>query len=242
MGQEVKVDRKLIIRGDAAQEPNVQGDLDLERRYRAYDFMELDIDVTNIYTINEDTTSTVDIGAGGCVLTTAGTDNKVASIACGGIFAYCAKNVMVEFTFQLNAVTNVAINAGFSDATSEGAGKLPMAIAGSTLTDNCTDGAMFVFDTDQTLDYWNIANTKNGTQGFTQLASTYVPVNATDVTLRVSLDSTGKAYYYYNGVQVGVKAAAVTAATPLVPFFGIKNMSGSAHVATLKSVRLWSDM
>ena len=242
MTQTIYLDREIIFQGDSNQDYNITGNFSPRRKYIAYEYQELALDNTSIYTENLDTSSTIAIGNGGCVFTTDATDNKVASQAQGGIFVYCAKNPTVEMRFKLNDVTNVAIFSGLNDATSEGAATLPFALSGSTLTDTCTDGVGFLFDTDQTLDYWNVVNTKNGTQAFTQLASSYVPVNATDVVLRTSLDATGNASYYYNGVQVANKLLAVTAANPLVPFFGIKNMSASAHVATLKYVRLWMDM
>lgn len=242
MSQQVSVSRNILLRGQAANTPNVEGDLNPDRKMVFYDFTELALDETNKYTKYVDTTSTVALASGGITLTTAATDTKTCSISCGGIWWYCAKNPSVEMRFQLDVVTTVAINAGFSDAVSEGTGALPFTINGTTITDTASNAAMFCFDTTQTNDYWYIVNTKANTEGGTILASTYVPVAATDVTLKVSLDSSGNARYYYNGVSVGYKASATTAATPLIPYFGIRNNSAAAHVATLKYVRCWQDM
>jgi len=242
MPRNFPITSRIEFRGDANEGPNVRGDFDPERKCVEYLFTELALDTTNLYTQNLDTTSTIALASGGLLFTTAATDNKVATQSFGGIWWYAAKNPTVEMRFQVNDITNIAIFAGFSDAVTEAAATMPFALATATLTDTCTDGVGFLFDTDQTLDYFNIVNTKNGTQAFSQLASTFVPVNATDLVLRVGLDSAAKATFWWNGVACGIKSAAVTAATPLIPFFGIKNMSASAHTATLKYVRIWQDM
>ena len=207
-----------------------------------YNFTELALDNTNKYTPYLDTTSTVALGANGLVLTTAATDTKTATQSQGGVYWY--PNTMVpavEFKFKIDVITNAAIFAGLSDAVSEATSLLPFGLVTATLTDTATDGAGFLFDTRQTLDYFNIVNTKAGTEAFTQLASTYVPVADTWLTLRVEIDTSGNALYYWNGSPVGYKANAVTAGTPLVPFFGIRNNSATAHIATLRCVRAWGN-
>ena len=241
MSEQVRVNRNVVFAGVANTTNNVEGNMNPDKRYRAWEFEEKALDTTNQYTQNLDTTSTIAVSSNGLLYTTAATDNKVATQSFGGVTTLCAVNPVVEFRFQVNDITNIGIFAGFNDANTEAAATMPFSLSVATLTATCTDGVGFLFDTDQTLDYFNIVNNKNGTAAFTQLASTYVPVNATDITLRVALDTTGKAYYWYNGVQVGVKADAVTTTVALIPFFGIKNMSASAHTATLKYVRLWRD-
>jgi hypothetical protein len=242
MSEQVRVNRNVVFAGVANTTNNVEGNMNPDKRYRAWEFEETVLDATNQYTLQLDTNSTIAVGSGGAIFTTHATDNKVATMGLGGVTTLCAQNPVVEFRFQLNDVENVAIFAGLTDSADEGAATMPFALSVATLTSTASDAAGFLFDTDQTLDYWNIVNVKANTDAFTQLASTYTPAAATDVVLRVALDTIGKAYYYYNGVQVGVKANATTAATALIPFFGIKNMSATSHVATLKYVRLWRDM
>ena len=65
---------------------------------------------------------------------------------------------------------------------------------------------------------------------------------ATQVTLRVAIDTAGNATYYYNGVQVGYKALAVRTTIPLVPYIGIRNTSGVAHVLTCRYCRVWGNL
>ena len=124
----------------------------------------------------------------------------------------------------------------------ENSGLVPFTISGSTVTDNATNSVGFCFDTGQTTDRWFIVNTKANTEGGTLLTAVQAPfAAATNITVRVKLDTSGNAWYYFNEKPVGYKASAVTAATALVPYFGIRNNNASAHVATLRYVRLWED-
>lgn len=235
------IDRDIEFRKKALNWLNVKGPLNPNRVFREYNFTELALDNTNLYTPYLDTTSTVALGSGGVLLTTAATDTKTATQTQGGIYWYPSRNPIVEMKFRIDVITNVAIFAGFSDAVSEATSLLPFGLVTATLTDTATDAAGFLLDTRQTLSYFNIVNTKNNTEAFTQLGSSYVPVAATDITLRTAIDSDGNAHFFWNGEEVGYKTNAVTSTVPLIPFFGIRNNSAAAHVATLRYVRLWMD-
>lgn len=239
MSQQVKVSRSLEFLGDANQELNVKGYMNPEKINKEYNYTELALDDTNKYTPYLDTTSTVALGSGGLILTTAATDTKTCTQSQGGIWWYPAKKPVVEIKLQIDVITTVPINAGFTDAVSEGSATLPFLISGTTIADTCTNGVMFCFDTNQTTDRWYVVNTNAGTQAGTITAN--APVAATDATLRIEIDALGNARYYYNGVQVGYKALATAVATPLVPYVGIRNNSAAAHVATVRYVRLWCD-
>ena len=240
---QVKVNRFLEFVGDGNQEQNIKGKPDLKGLHVRYDYTELALDNTNKYTPYLNTSSTVASGSGGALLTTAATDTKTCTQTQGGIWWYPAKNCTVEMKFRIDVITNVAIYAGFSDAVSEASSLLPHGIVTATQTATATDSAGFLFDTRQTLSYFNIVNSlaAGAAKAFTQLAATYVPVAATDLVLRVAIDTAGNARYYWNGKEVGYKALAVTATTPLIPFFGIRNNAAAAHVATLRRVDLWQD-
>lgn len=244
MGQEVKVGRRLRFTGDANQESNIRGNVAPEKIFVSYDYRELALDDTNLYTPYLNSDSVIALASGGITLTTLATDTRTCSQTQGGIWWYPAKNPVVEVTFQIDVITNVAIYAGFSDAVSEGSSLLPHAIATATQTATATDSAGFLFDTLQSLSYFNIVNSlaAGSAKAFTQLASTFVPVAAKDITIRVSIDPSGNITYTWNGKPCGYKATGVTTTTPLIPYFGIRNNSGTAHVATLKRVRAWSDI
>lgn len=222
-------------------EPNVEGYFNPHKVCQVWNFTEKALNATGDYTLFIDTDSTVAIGAGGAVFTTLATDDRVGSIACGGLFLRPADYPVAEFRFSINNITTVAMWAGLHDATAETAGLLPTAIATATPVYTATDCAGFMFDTDQSAAYWNIANVNNNSGSFTQLAATYVPVNNVKVTLRVVIDATGAASYYYNGALVGTKAAAVATGALLNPYFGICNRTTAARIATLRRVSLWSD-
>ena len=243
--QQVKVSRELEFVGDANQEANVKGNISTKKVAFVDHFVGKALDTTNDYTSYLDTTSTVALGAsaaatGFVTITSAATDTKTGSLA-GNLVLYCAMNPVVEWRFKIDVITTVAINVGFNDATAEGTGALPFTISGTTVTDTATDGVMFCFDTNQTTDYWYIVNTKNGTQGGTILASTYVPVAATFVTLRIEIDTSGNASYFYNGVQVGYKASAVTTTVALCPYIGIRNNTATAHILDADYLKIWAD-
>jgi len=241
MSQQVRVGRDIVFTGDANYESNIKGFMAPEKKYANYEYTELALDDTNKYTPYLDGTSAIALADGGITLTTAATDTKVCSQSQGGIWWYPARNPMVEMKFQIDVITTVAIYAGFSDAVSEASSFLPFAITTATLADKCTNGVGFLFDTLQSLPYFNIVNTNAGTEAFTQLSSAHVPVANTDITVRVAIDSSGNAEYFWNGVGVGYKALATATTTPLVPYFGIRNNGDAAHVATLRHVRVWCD-
>jgi len=241
MPRQIKITDELEFRGDAQEAANVKGNFALQRIMREWNYQELALDDTNQYTPYLDGTSSIALASGGITLTTAATDTKTCTQSQGGIWWYPAKNPVVEQTFQIDVITTVAIFAGFNDAVSEASSLLPFGLVTDTLTDTCSNGAGFLFDTRQTLNYFNVVNTKAATEGFTQLASTRVPVAATNLILRTEINSDGDATFIWNGVKVGVKTSAVTSTTPLIPFFGTRNNSDAAHVATLRRVRCWQD-
>src|SRR3990167_11408391 len=102
MGQDVKVDRTLTFQGDASQEPNIVGSPDEKRIHVRYHFTELALDNTNKYTPFIDTTSSVALGSGGLLLTTAATNTKTCTQTQGGIWWYPGKNCTVEHKFRLD--------------------------------------------------------------------------------------------------------------------------------------------
>jgi len=248
MSQHVKVEQGgaqglgLEFSGPANHKRNIEGNWNPARIMREWNFKELALDETNQYTKYIDTTSAVALANGGITLTTAATDTKTCSYALGGIHILAAKRPYVEFKFQLDVITNVAINAVLNDEVDENSGLLPFTISGTTITDNATNGAGFCFDTNQGTVRWYAVRTTAGAQTGSLLTAAQAPfAAATDITLGLELDTAANARWYFNGKAVWYKAVATTAATPLVPYFGIRNNSATAHVATLRYVRLWED-
>lgn len=242
-GDQADIGKFLRFRGRGDYDLNVKGNLNPYKIFREWNFKELALDETNQYTPYIDGTSAVALANGGITLTTAATDAKVCSYAFGGLFVRCAKNPVVEFKFQIDGIANVAINAVLTDAKVEASGLLPFLISGTTITDTATDAAGFCFDTAQDTDRFYRINTNNGTDAGTLLTAIEAPLAAaTDIRVRVALDTSGNAHFYYNGVDVGYKTLAVRTTVSYVPYFGIRNRNASAHVATLRCVRLWEDV
>lgn len=243
--QQVNIADELKFVDKAAHSQNVDAYFNPKKIMVEYNFTELVLDNTNKYTPYLDTTSTVALGIDGLLITTAATDTKVGTQTQGGIWWYPNKNAVVEMKLKVDVITNVAIFTGFSDAVSEASGLLPFGISGDTLTDTASNAAGLLFDTRQTLDYFNVVNTKANADAFTQLPSTRVPVADTWLILRTEFEKLSTtnilARYYWNGVQVGYKENAVTATTPLIPFVGIRNNSAAAHILTVRYVRCWAD-
>jgi len=242
-GQIADIGKFIRFKGGADYDLNMKGNLNPHKLFREWNFKELALDETNQYTKFVDTTSAVALANGGITLTTAATDTKTCSYGFGGLYVRCAKKPVLEFKFQIDDIANVAIDAVLTDAKEEATGLLPFLIDGTTITDTATDAVGFCFDTAQTTDRYYIVNTKNGTQAGTLLTAVQAPwAAATDIRVRVALDTSGNAHFYYNGVNVGYKPNAVTSTVSLVPYFGIRNRNASAHIATLRYVRLWEDV
>ncbi len=240
--QQLKVFRNLVFTGFANHDRNVEGNFNPDRIMREWNFKELTLDETNQYTKYVDGTSAVALANGGITLTTAATDTKTCSYGFGGIHVLAAKKPYVEFKFQLNSITNVAINAVLNDAASEGSGALPFTISTTTITDTATNSVGFCYDTNQTTLRWYAVQTNAGSQTGQLLSATQAPfAAATDITLGIELSTAGNATYYINGKQVWYKALASAAATALVPYIGIRNNTATAHILTCRYVRLWED-
>ncbi len=241
-GMEANIGKFLRFRGEADYNLNLKGNLNPHRIFREWNFKELALDETNQYTKYVDGTSAVALANGGITLTTLATTAKTCSYAFGSVKVMCAKNPVVEFKFQLDVIANVTINALLTDEVTEASNTLPFAISGTTITATATNAAGFCFDTSQDTDRFYIVNVKAAIQGGTLLSAVQAPfAAATDITVRVELDTSGNALYYFNGKKVGYKASATTSTTALVPYFGIKNLNASAHIATVRYIRLWED-
>ena len=246
MSQQVNVSDEIDFRGDAAFGRNVRGNMNLLRAAFTEHFVGKAIDETNDATLFVDTNSTValsqDATATGILgMTTVATGTKTASYA-GNLVLWSALNARVEWRFKIDDITNVRINVGMNDETAEGSGALPFAISGVTVTPTCTDGAHFVYDTAQNTDRFYIVSRKGGgASQATLLPSGRAPVNATYVTLAIQLNSEGDAFFYYNGRQAGKIESAVTVATALCPYIGIRNANASAHIASVDYFKIWGD-
>lgn len=138
-------------------------------------------------------------------------------------------------TFQtrlkLSRITAAYAFLGFTDVVTLEA---PATLNATTFTTNATDAVGFMFDTTATVDTWRMVGVKADVDAMTDATSKFAtdtaPVADTYATFRIEVDSTGNATFFYNGVEVGRLANAVTAATDLTPTIAYSNLSGAASI------------
>lgn len=241
MSQKIKVDRMLEFRDSAATNLNVLGTMNPLQVMTEYNYGEVSVDAARM-TAYLDTDSLIALSVQGATFTTIAGDTDICSESYGSLALLCARNPIIEAKFKIDDITNVGINFGFADATAYGTGVLPFRVTTDSVTDaTIANGAMFAFGSDATTKRWFRVWDSGGTQSGAVLASGIAPVNNTYRTLRISLDSSANARYYFDGVQVGYRAAACATATPLVPYLAIRNLSASIHILTVRYVRVWQD-
>lgn len=124
------------------------------------------------------------------------------------------------------AVTTIAMCVGFTDSA---AIEEPMLYATATATATATDAAVFIYDTDGTVDNLVLGAVKNGTVDTGWTATGIVPVADTYITLRVELDATGVPTYYVNGTKAGTSVTGPTATVALFPVVSVHNRDGSTN-------------
>ncbi len=129
--------------------------------------------------------------------------------------------LVMETRVKIDDITNSAIFVGFTDAVlADGAMEAPIEASGSgdVITAEAADAAGIIFDTDfaTTPTKFNLGSVNN-TSVTTVVAGTISPVNATYITLRVSLTAAGILEGFVNGTSIGTIASAITITDPVCP-------------------------
>lgn len=173
---------------------------------------------------------------GGTLVLTTGDSN--ASLAADGVMAdlgilnwSCANGTLhAQARLKISAITAVQLFFGFTDQFS--ALEMPVTLSGTTFTTVATDACGFLFDTNATTDtirLVGVANDVDATHQDTGLAY----VADTYVILRVSINSSGVATFFINGVQVGTQmAAAITTSVALTPVFAARSLAANSKTLT----------
>lgn len=244
MSQNVRVDRALTFAGDANQEANVFGDM-LPKRMCSIDWFDQYLDVTNVYT--QTLGGTNDAGAltaggyNGVTLTTGTGDNEVSFLGTALIFDI-SKNPTIEARVTITDVSGTCFYFGFSDANTETTPASTIDYADGTLAAAATDAAGFVVDADKSSSAVYCTSIATGGSVAGALASpSVVWTDGQTKNLRISLDSSGNARFYIDGVQVGYTATAVTD-VPLCAVFnyGTRENDG-ANTVFVKYLAKWQD-
>lgn len=152
---------------------------------------------------------------------------------------YGERNAIFECRFKIDAITNVNLFFGFSDAKAEASQLLPMSLSGTTWTTTATDAVGFVFDTAATTDVLYGMGVANGTDA-TAVQSTSAPVAATYMKLRIELFD-GSAAFYIDDVIVGGSTGFLTSTVALTPLIGVQNRTTAARLLDIDYVYLAQD-
>jgi hypothetical protein len=149
-------------------------------------------------------------------------------------------NLVFEARVKMDAITTVALFAGFTDQVS--ALEMPATLGGGdALTTNLTDGVGFLFDTGADTDTIWLVGVRNDTDAAKQDSGLAFAAD-TWRTLRLELDSAGNATFFVDGVQRGTAMAnATTAAVALTPVIAGFSRAAASRVFTVDYVLVQAD-
>lgn len=139
-------------------------------------------------------------------------------------------NLVFEARVKVDAITNVQICVGLTDAKADGTLELPFTIGGSdAITSNASDAVCFTFDTGADTDEWFMTGVKGDTDSTDNAATGVAPTAGTYQVLRIEVDSAGDATLYIDGTQEGTLSGAVTAGTSLTPIAVVNSTTTSSR-------------
>ena len=244
MGQEVKVQRKLIFNAHAGIDRNIEGDM-LPIRMNSIDwFDQTALDTTNDYTQTLDGTNDAGAlvagGEHGVKFSTGDTDNEMSFLGTALIFDV-TQSPSIESKVEITDVSGTVFFFGFSDANTETSPAGSIDADGGTVTAVATDAVGFLCDADLGASSLYCVSVNNG--GTAQSADTGIDwADTISKRLRVSLDASGNAYFYVDGVQEGYLALAV-ADVPLCAIYnyGTRANDGSNDVEA-RYLAKWQDV
>jgi len=151
MSQQVAVDKTLVFKGDAAQAPNIEGDMLPERMNSIDWYDQTAIDLTNDYSSlldgSDDAVALTAGGENGVKLTTGTGDQEVSFLATGLIFDFTQRPAIAT-KIEITDVSGTFVFWGFSDAVSEATPIATIDAAGGTLAAGANDAVGFVIDAD----------------------------------------------------------------------------------------------
>jgi hypothetical protein len=178
---------------------------------------------------------------GACKLLSGTTDNDHAYLSTE-VSYYGKFDACFECRLTIDSAAAVGLMIGFVDSTGitlAGA----MTLATTVWSDNCTDGAMFVYDTDATTDTIRLTGNKNNTKYATPVDTSLVPAAGTYNVYRVELEDNGtttNAKFYVDGVLKGTLTDCLTRTVALTPFVAMGCRTGAAaKYALVDYVKVW---
>ena len=169
----------------------------------------------------------------------AGGTGALNGVAITGALQFQAQAGSLEFqtSFYLSAITNISVFAGLTNQVSAITPAVVAAGGGNGFTFNANDCVGFLYDTSMTTKDWWCVGQAGGTPATGQ-DSKVAPVAATVPligrnTLRVSVDNTGIARFFINGIPVGqTMAGAVTKTVNLAPVLNVFTRTAASATVT----------
>jgi hypothetical protein len=146
------------------------------------------------------------------------TGDSNASLAADGIQACSFLNfktlngATLEARLQVSAITNLQLFVGLTDQRA--ALEMPATLSGTTYTTVATDAVGFMFDTAATVDTIRAVGVANDVDA-THVDTGIAYVAATDILLRIEVDTLQTARFYINNSLVATVASALRGTIPL---------------------------
>lgn len=225
---------KIEFKSSANNKANVKGNLSTERYCSTDWFDHKALDETNGYTITTggtaDAVAVTGAGVIGVTMTTGTGDNEVAYFAATPLIFDITQKPQIETRIKISDVSGTIVFFGFSDAVTETTPNSTIDADSGTLAAAATDAVGFVIDADLGTSSIYCASTNTGAA----IQSVDTGLDWTDnqtKNLGISLDASGNARFYVDGVEKGYIASAV-ADVPLCAIFnaGTRAADGSNTV------------
>ena len=241
---DVYVDDELIFKAGASFDNNIKGNPSTDRMCSVDWFDQTALDTTNDYTVTlggtSDAAALTAGGENGLKMTTGTGDNEVSFVATGLIFDITQKPE-IETKLKQADVSGTFVFFGFSDATSETTPSATIDADSGTLTAVATDAVGFVCDADLGSSSLYFASV-NGAAAVQSVDTGIDWADAASKRLRVSLDASGNARFYVDGVQKGYIAAAV-ADVPLCAIYNYGTRANDgANIVTARYLKKFQDV
>ena len=243
MSQNINVQRTLSFNAQAGIDWNIEGDM-MPKRMNSIDwFDQTTLDTTNDYasTLVDDGTAALCAGGEhGVKLTTGSTDNDMDFLATALIFDV-TQAPAIESKIEITDVSGTVMFFGYSDATSETSPAGTIDADGGTVTAGTNNAVGFLCDADLGTSSLYCVSVNAG--GTAQSLDTGIDWTDTQSKrLRVSLDASGNAYFYVDGVQEGYLALAV-ADVPLCAIYNYGTRANDgANIVEARYLAKWQNV
>lgn len=197
-----------------------------------HDFNSPGVDETNDIDVGTENSGTQAISAakdGLYRLTTGSTSgNRVAFATSLNYDASSGELIGEARVKSVTAITARAYFIGFTDVVPSGTLENPIEMSGTTLTTTASDAVGFMYDTDATNDNWYGVGVKADADAVAVNTGVAPAAAGTFQTLRVVVNSAGKAEFWIDGNYEGSAINAVTAATDLCFIVLVETRSNAA--------------